>query len=353
LGRGDTNSFAPLQDDNDNEVVDNDKTMKDATKKSGGGTAMKDTTKKSGGSATTELPFFDRYRARSKGVATDDSMGRKPESSSNSPIPSVFAKSAGTPGIVSFAISKGRNETELNNLKPTAKEKTGDVDVSGSLVAKTGGGNQKKDGRVINRSNTSRRNNINTENVGDLPTQSTPSITTPRISISSSYAAAAAGKKPISQDKELQGFTVVVTIIVKVNKGEEPKKKFTDKIVKGLTFLHGEGEDPQVAVLLINHAGVVTKNTKRIKNKSDLPTSIMGLRKYFSVTSSMAFNKVNNSTGRSVKCYARIFCSSDPKQLLNEAGADLRNLGVGDLPQRTSSGRNSIKPSAIRSTYDD
>ena len=47
LGRGDTNSFAPLQDDNDNEVVDNDKTMKDATKKSGGGTAMKDTTKKS------------------------------------------------------------------------------------------------------------------------------------------------------------------------------------------------------------------------------------------------------------------------------------------------------------------
>jgi hypothetical protein len=48
-------------------------------------------------------------------------------------------------------------------------------------------------------------------------------MTTPKISKLPSYAAAAAGKEPISQDLELQGFTAVITIIVKVNKGEDPK----------------------------------------------------------------------------------------------------------------------------------
>jgi hypothetical protein len=79
----------------------------------------------------------------------------------------------------------------------------------------------------------------------------------------------------------------VVTIIIKVNKGEDPKKKFTDKLVEGLAFLRGEGEDEQASFLLINHAGVVTESSKRIKRKADLPTSIMGMRKYFNVTSNI------------------------------------------------------------------
>jgi len=84
-----------------------------------------------------------------------------------------------------------------------------------------------------------------------------------------------------------------------------------------------------VAVLLINHVGGVTSNTKRIKKKSDFPTSIMGIRKFISVSSEVAFNKVSNSMGRSIKCSALLFFSSDPKKLLADAGADLRSLGVG------------------------
>jgi hypothetical protein len=128
MGRGDMNSFAPLRDEYDNEDEE-EVTMKDATTKSGGGSARKDTTKKSGGGETTKIPYFDLFRVKLKAVATEDSMGGKPESSSTSPIPSVLAKSAGTPAKVSFATTTGRNVTEPNNLKPTAKEKTGDVDV--------------------------------------------------------------------------------------------------------------------------------------------------------------------------------------------------------------------------------
>jgi hypothetical protein len=90
-------------------------------------------------------------------------------------------------------------------LKPTAKEKTGDVDVSGSPVAETGGGNRKREGRVINSSDTSRRNNTNTKKVVELPTRS-PSITTPKISRPLSYAAAAAGKKQTKNCKASQGW---------------------------------------------------------------------------------------------------------------------------------------------------
>jgi hypothetical protein len=244
--RGDMNPFAPLREDNDDEDEE-DVTMKEATTKSGGGSARKETPKKSGEDETMETrePFFRRY-FKAKSVATEDSMGGKPESSSTSPIPSVLANSAGTPARVSFATTTGRNvtdlnklkptakektgdvdvsgspvadtgggnrkidervinisdttgrnETELNNLKPTSKEKTGDVEVSGSPVAETGGGNRKKGGRASNSSDTSRRNNTNTKKVVDLPT-STTSILTPRIIRSTSYATAAAGKK---QDK--------------------------------------------------------------------------------------------------------------------------------------------------------
>ena len=124
LGRGDTNSFAPLRDDN-NDDDEEDVTMKDATTKSGGGTARKETLKKSGGSATKELPYFERFRVKSKAVATEDSMGGKPASSSTSPIPSVLAKSAGTPARVSFATTTGRNVTG-NRTKQFATNRQGE-----------------------------------------------------------------------------------------------------------------------------------------------------------------------------------------------------------------------------------
>ena len=156
--RGDMNPFAPLREENDDEDVE-DVTMKEATTKSGGGSARKETSKKSGDDEImkTRETFFRRYY-KPKSVETEDSMGGKSESSSTSPIPSVLAVSAGTPARVSFATTTDRNVTDLNKLKPTAKEKTGDVDFSGSPAADTGGGNQKKDVRVIDISDTTGRN---------------------------------------------------------------------------------------------------------------------------------------------------------------------------------------------------
>jgi hypothetical protein len=293
---------------------------------------MKVATEKNRGGKTTKrkaYSFFNIYKGKS--ASTKDSVGGKPESNSTSPSVSVLAKS-GKPGSVSFATTTGRNETEINRLKPTAKEKTGETDISSSAAKEIEGGKKQKinskESRAANCTNTSCSNKNTTKTGGKASTQSTPCSTTPKISRSSSFAAAA-GQDPISQDRELQGSTAVVSIIVKVNKGEDPKKKFIDKIVKGLAFLHGEGEDPQVAVLLINHVGVVTTGTKRIKKKSNFPTSIIGFRKFLSISSDLAFNKVNNATGRSVKCSARSFFSSNPKKLLDGAGANLRNLGVG------------------------
>ena len=163
---------------------------------------------------------------------------------------------------------------------------------------------------------------------GKSTKSSTPSTTTSTSRTSSSYAEAA-GNEVIIQDRKLQGVTAVVTIIVKVVKGDDPKKKFTDKIIEGLKFIQETGEDKEASVLLINHEGGVTSNTKRIKKKSDFPNSIMGIRKYISVSSDVAFNKVSNSSGRSIKFSARLFFSSDPKKLLADAGADLRGMGVG------------------------
>jgi hypothetical protein len=116
MGRGDMNSFAPLRDAYGNEDKE-EVTTKDATTKSGGGSARKDTTKKSGGGETMKKPYFDLFRVKSKAATTEDSMGGKSESSSNSPIPSVLAK-------VSFATTTGRNVMELNNLKPNKNKKS-------------------------------------------------------------------------------------------------------------------------------------------------------------------------------------------------------------------------------------
>ena len=54
----------------------------------------------------------------------------------------------------------------------------------------------------------------------------------------------------------------------------------------------------------------------------------MGSRKFFSISSDLAFNKVNNATGCSIKCSALMFFSSEPKKLLADAGADLRAQGI-------------------------
>ena len=113
MGKGDINPFAPLQDENDEEEEEEkeDTAMKEATEESGGG----ETT------TNTAHQFFRRYKPKS--VSTEDSRGGKTESSSTTPKVSASTKSTGTPVTVSFAATTDRNETSLNRMQPTAKEK--------------------------------------------------------------------------------------------------------------------------------------------------------------------------------------------------------------------------------------
>ena len=313
LGRGSSNPFEPLQTEGDEEEEqeEDDTYMKEATEENAGG-------------KITASEVLSLSKDNTKYGETEVFMGGKSDGSSILPIPSVLAKTAGTPGSVSFAKTTGKNETGLNKLRPTAKEKIGgEITNSGSPIPVEEG-----EGKKISITDHFSKRMDEKKSGGKSTKSSTPStMTTSTSRTSSSYSAAA--RKESNQDRELQGFTAVVTIIVKVAKGDDPKKKFTKKLIEGLKFLHETGEDKEVSVLLINHEGGVTNNTKRIKKKADFPTSIMGMRKFISVSSEVAFNKVNNATGRSIKCSARLFFSSDPKKLLAEAGADLRSLGVG------------------------
>ena len=131
VGRSNTNSFAPLQTGDNDEEKEKDNT------------AMTAATEESGGGITTEtmVPEFFRPRKskKTRSVAIENSMGGKAESSSATPNSSVSAKAPGTPGTVSFATTTSKNETGLNRLKPTAKEKTGDNNITSSSVTTEGG----------------------------------------------------------------------------------------------------------------------------------------------------------------------------------------------------------------------
>ena len=128
-------------------------------------------------------------------------------------------------------------------------------------------------------------------------------------------------------DKEIQGWTAVVSLVFKVQKGEEPKTIFAKKMDQALKFLQEVGEDPEAAVVPVEHEGKVFKSTKTIKKYSDVPKYVMKLKQYFVIENPKAFNPVQQSNGRSIKASAKMFFSKYPQALLEEAEADLKNLG--------------------------
>ena len=117
MGRNNTNSFALLQTgDNDDKEEEEDTAMADATEESGVGKPTEE--------MVTDF-FRPRKSNKARTVAIEDYMGGKSESSSATPNKLGLTKLPGTPGTVSFATTTSRNETGLNKLKPTAKEKSG------------------------------------------------------------------------------------------------------------------------------------------------------------------------------------------------------------------------------------
>ena len=130
-------------------------------------------------------------------------------------------------------------------------------------------------------------------------------------------------------DKEIKGWTAVVSLVFKVQKGEEPKTIFAKKMDQALKFLQEVGEDPEAAVVPVEHVGKLFKSTKTIKKYADVPKYVMKLKQYFVIDNPKAFNPVQQANGRSIKASAKMFFSKYPQALLEEAEADLKNLGCG------------------------
>ena len=95
--------------------------------------------------------------------------------------------------------------------------------------------------------------------------------------------------------KALHGQTAVVSIIVKINKGEDPKKTFMDKMGDALVFLREAGLDKDVAILPIDHLGGVLSLKRRIQKKLDVPKYIMDMKRSFYTQCSYEFRQLFGS----------------------------------------------------------
>ena len=95
-----------------------------------------------------------------------------------------------------------------------------------------------------------------------------------------------------------------------------------------MDFLRRICGDTNASILPIDHVGAVWASTKRIQTKSDFPKYIIELRRFFYTQAEGAFSAVNQPTGRTITSSALMLFSSDPKELLKNAGPDLRYLGA-------------------------
>ena len=103
---------------------------------------------------------------------------------------------------------------------------------------------------------------------------------TAEISPATTYVSAAAKAPTKIVNKVIKGSKVVVTIQVRINKGNNTKSTFTDKVGEALKFLQGVCADPEVALLPLNHQGDVFKSTKSIKTKKDMPKYVVEMRQF-------------------------------------------------------------------------
>lgn len=283
------------------------------------------------------LPLHPMFSHSSKRRAKKDKLGKAVESASighvvvegeegsSSNDPETTVNKASRTASVSFVNPEKRNATELHNLKPTTKEKSvvNNNNTANQATEEKKAGNVKSQGEK-GASPSSIRPKGTPSKAAEAPTnEGTPSSATSKSKITFPKAVST---KIIST--KLPGKSVVVNIIIKVKQGEDPRTQFKKKVVEALAFLNEEGQDKGASVIPIDHVGDVLSTTTRIQKMSDFPKFIIGMRRYFFIESETAFNAVNQATGRSIKCSARMFFSSEPKELLKQAGPDLRALGA-------------------------
>ena len=92
-----------------------------------------------------------------------------------------------------------------------------------------------------------------------------------------------------------------MSLVFKVQKGEDPKLIFGKKMDQALKFFHEVGEDPEAAIIPSDHIGGVYKSTKKIKKSLDMPKYVMKLKQYFVISNPKTFDPVQQANGRSIK----------------------------------------------------
>jgi hypothetical protein len=81
---------------------------------------------------------------------------------------------------------------------------------------------------------------------------------------------------------------------------------------QALKFLQEVGEDPEAAVVPVEHVGKVFKPTKTIKKYADVPKYVMKMKHYFVIENPKAFNPVqyNNQMAEVSRCQQKCFSRS-------------------------------------------
>jgi hypothetical protein len=160
-------------------------------------------------------------------------------------------------------------------------------------------------------------------------------------------------------EPEVKYNKCVVAFAIRVDKGKDTKAGFCKKIVASLSFFQSY-INKYAAFFSINES---VSSRPPIKEKADLLTFQVILRRYFDIPNKRAFDSVNQDGGRAIKGSAVMGCSLDPQKCLEEAAGDLRHMGcaifykqcqeVSTVARQILLGaQNTIKEDIIKQTLD-
>jgi hypothetical protein len=114
----------------------------------------------------------------------------------------------------------------------------------------------------------------------------------------------------------------VVGFAVRADKGNNTKRRFDKKIIKGLSFMQ----------ICINrnmsfHPIRLDETLNPIKEKGDMPKYQVMVRKYFSIPNQRAFDNLGQDRRRVIKGLVVMGFTHDSQRCLNNAAGDLRMMG--------------------------
>jgi hypothetical protein len=125
----------------------------------------------------------------------------------------------------------------------------------------------------------------------------------------------------------------VVGFAIRVNKGNNAKHAFDNRLMEGLQFIQQYVD--KNACFLPHEKG---KKLEPIHSKNDMPKYQVVIKGYFYIPNKNLFSNVQQENGRVVKGSGLMGFKLDPQQCLKEAGGDLRSMGCSIFLQEMPGG---------------